>query len=496
MINGKTLLGWGWEPGPKMGEALKLAKQMERKAVTLAVIKEELEKLKPAPIVRLSRKEKGLFAEAIQAETDEEIVNLEGVRRHMHELMKTPTLSAGAVMPDACPSGHAHGTIPVGGAVISNAIHPAFHSADVCCSMWVTLFDHDHDTTDFMNALQASTRFGPGGRKRSGWLNDPVLDPLNNTTNYFLQGMYEVARGHLADQGDGNHFAYVGELEADETLIEKMKDNGYEKTAGVLKRKGKVKALVTHHGSRGLGVRVYKRGMHTAKMMTHRISPETPEHQAWIPFDTDEGQAYWVALQYVADWTRRNHQLIHERTAAKLRAQMLDSFGNEHNFVWRRGEDFYHGKGATPAWRKSDGTKTIGVIPLNMAQPILLTFGNDQEKYCSFSPHGAGRNKSRTQMMREAGVSHETSQDKLAELCANQTEGLDIRFYCGKIDLSETPMAYKDAEAVQRQIDHYDLADVAGLIRPLGCIMAGDYDKPWLIAKQKKREAARLAATS
>jgi len=57
-------------------------------------------------------------------------------------------------------------------------------------------------------------------------------------------------------------------------------------------------------------------------------------------------------------------------------------------------------------------------------------------------------------------------------------------------------MAYKDAEAVQRQIDHYDLADVAGLIRPLGCIMAGDYDKPWLIAKQKKREAARLAATS
>ena len=76
----------------------------------------------------------------------------------MKEVMKTPTVVDGAVMPDACPTGHV-GTIPVGGVVATkNAIHPGMHSADICCSVMLTdygkvdpklILDEAHKATHF-----------------------------------------------------------------------------------------------------------------------------------------------------------------------------------------------------------------------------------------------------------------------------------------------------------------------------------------------------------
>ena len=66
--------------------------------------------------------------------------------------MRVPTIVAGAVMPDACPSGAAPGTIPVGGVVAAkDAIHPGMHSADICCSMAVSVFG-DIDPTAVLDA--------------------------------------------------------------------------------------------------------------------------------------------------------------------------------------------------------------------------------------------------------------------------------------------------------------------------------------------------------
>jgi hypothetical protein len=49
-------------------------------------------------------------------------------------------------------------------------------------------------------------------------------------------------------------------------------------------------------------------------------------------------------------------------------------------------------------------------------------------------------------------------------------------------------MAYKSAEQVHARIERFGLADVVAMISPKGCIMAGDYDKPWQLAKEKRRE--------
>lgn len=207
-----------------------------------------------------------------------------------------------------------------------------------------------------------------------------------------------------------------------------------------------------------------------------------------------EGEAYWEALQYVGRWTKANHQCIHEGFAGKIGTCIAAAVGNEHNFVWKRGRTFFHGKGATPAWPDEAGRPRLGLIPLHMAAPILLVLGRDNEEFLSFAPHGAGRNLSRRAAMkpyRQADGGIDPKQ--LDQLVAGQTHGLSIRWYHGKADLSETPLAYKPAAQVKAQIEQFDLAEIVAEIRPLGCIMAGDAGpRPWareeeLTPKQKRQ---------
>lgn len=486
-IGGKLLVSWGVEPGPRFKDALQEARRLDAEGMDLDRIREAVLELFPKPAI-MARRTRGTFAEAIAAETAEDETNIAAVRAHMAELMRCPVLEHGAIMPDACPAGSAPGTIPVGGAVVSRAIHPAFHSADICCSMYATVFPEGVATSTFMDALKATTRFGPGGRAPADQIADPITDEVEETRNPFLQGLAGRAKAQLCDQGDGNHFAFLGGLDVTKTLVAKLASNGQADLAKSLEGSKRVNVLVTHHGSRDLGAQVYKRGIAAAVQHTKVVSPETGQHQAWIDPDSELGAAYWEALGYVARWTRRNHQLVHERTLARLGIKALAEFGNEHNFVWKRGDHFYHGKGATPAWKSDDGHPLLGLIPLNMAAPVLLTLGNDRAEFASFSPHGAGRNKSRTALLREhglLGLEREAFLARSRDLLDRQTEGLDVRFFYDRPDVSESPMAYKSATQVRGQIERFGLADVIGVIEPQGSIMAGDYDKPWMSKRTK-----------
>ncbi|MEP0007619.1 MAG: RNA-splicing ligase RtcB, partial [Balneola sp.] len=77
----------------------------------------------------------------------------------------------------------------------------------------------------------------------------------------------------------------------------------------------------------------------------------------------------------------------------------------------------------------------------------------------------------------------------MQEILLEETKGLDVRFFSGHIDISELPSAYKNAEAVQRQMKTFGLGEVVDEIMPFGCIMAGDWqvDAPWKKRRRKKR---------
>jgi tRNA-splicing ligase RtcB len=470
LITENYLIGAGYEPGTMLNQMLVKAVALHDRGIhdrkyVLKLLAREF----GAPPPKVVMREKPLpLAEAIHHTNREEYENLQAVRQQMRDLLKVPVISRGAVMPDACPTGKGRAVMPVGGVIAAkNAIIPSAHSSDICCSMFATFYHERSDIGSELDVLETCTRFGLGHRHLDTLVEDPVHDE-DVWGNPFLQGLRDRARVHMADQGDGNHFAFIGELDVDAGTATAFREAGHVDLADQLTGNGRCRVLVTHHGSRGLGAHVYKRGHIAALKHVEKIGAHIPDAGAWLEADSAEGQAYWEALQYVARWTRANHAAIHRRFLERIGAPALATLNNEHNFVWKRGDTFLHGKGATPAWKDELGRPLAGLIPLNMAEPVLIVLGGDNADFLSFAPHGAGRNLSRTALRRQF---HDESHRQ--ETIRRTTQGLDIRWFCGKPDLSETPVAYKNAGRIREQIARFGLARIIGEIQPLGCIMAG-----------------------
>lgn len=454
-ITGKDLISMGLKPGKWFGEAISGANERldagEGRDAVLAWVRAQEPVLPPEMPLRTNSIPFEVF---LEPESDVERENHRLVIEAMDSLMRTPTIKSGVVMPDACPAG----VIPVGGVVATeNAIHPGFHSADICCSMAITVFKRKDDPKKILDAAFDLTHFGPGTRKDRWGMSDALVGRFRE--NRFLHDLVEMGHAGLGTQGDGNHFLHVGHL-----------------------RSTGQPAIVTHHGSRGVGAMLYKRGMAAAKKHTAIVSPRTPGQAAWIDADSDVGRDYWEALQIIRLWTKENHLAIHDRIARALGNKVVDRFWNEHNFVFRRDDGlFYHAKGATPSFADfspDDDGRTL--IPMNMAEPILIAGHSDKKESLGFSPHGAGRNMSRTKYIRDI-IGDRPEDDVFAE----ETGELDVRFWMGIPDLSELPAAYKSARQVVGQIQKHGLAEIQDYVDPYGSIMAGDWerDAPW----RKKR---------
>ena len=449
-INGHTLIELGYTPDKWFGEAIDY---LNNNQLNGEEMERYLEQFKSPPVIGL-HEDTVDFSINIKAENELEETNVHAVIDTMKTVMRTPTVVGGAVMPDACPTGST-GTIPVGGVVVTrNAIHPGMHSADICCSVMLTDLGQV-DPKLVMNAAHGATHFGPGGRDRSEQYRFPsdLLKAFEGNSMLQNKEMIKAARAHLGTQGDGNHFLFVGQS---------------RKTGNTM--------VVTHHGSRGVGAKLFKKAMHIAEKIRKKLSPDTLKQNAWIPFDSEEGQEYWAALQIIRDWTKQNHTCIHDAVVQTMNIQVENRFWNEHNFIFQKDDLFYHAKGATPLDSDFLPDETgPRLIPLNMAEPILMVEGESTANNLGFAPHGAGRNLSRTQHKK---LKAEMTTEEVFEA---ETAGLDIRFYSNEIDISELPSAYKNAATVRKQMADFGLGNVVDEVLPYGSIMAGDWKKnaPW-----------------
>ena len=460
-INGHTLIALGYRPDNWFQGAIA---HINDNQLSEEEMIDYLLQFKAPPVLEL-HDEPAPLSVNIKAENELEQENIDKVINTMNSILQTPTAIEGSIMPDACPTGPT--SVPVGGIIVTkNAIHPGYHSADICCSLMLTDFGAV-PPKDILDAGHKATHFGPGGRDRNDQYRFPaeLLDAFENNDLLFDSNMTSIARSHLGTQGDGNHFMYVG----------------------VSKKTGNT-VLVTHHGSRGPGAKLYNKGMKIAEKFRQKLSPATTKENAWIPYDTKEGKTYWNALQVIRKWTKCNHTVIHDRVAESLGIEIQDRFWNEHNFVFKLDDLFYHAKGATPIDdRYLPDTKGLKLIPMNMAEPILVVNGETTEKNLGFAPHGAGRNMSRTKhKLTKAGRA-------IQDVFEEETTGLDIRFYTGKIDISELPSAYKNAKTVRSQMDEFNLGNVVDEILPYGSIMAGEIPRN---RKWRKKKKAQSSSTS
>lgn len=470
IIDGNDLIEWGFKPGGHFPHLLKVANKARSWGASDATIKAILAKEDiPKPVEKIKMNEEKIPYASFVITSDDEATkaNVEAVHAHMDVIMRLPTVVAGAVMPDACPAGSALGTIPVGGVVATkNVIHPGMHSADVCCSMMMTELGVSKPK-DVLDYAQSITHFGAGGRHdQLKTLPDNFFDGFD--TNPFLVGLEDVARRHFMTQGDGNHFLYVGTYAP---IIQAWA--GETRTA-----------LITHHGSRGFGAMVYKRGMKAAIAQTKK-GYDIPDHMAWLDYDSYEGRDYWAALQKVREWTKLNHLAIHSTVRERFMHTPAvignTTIWNEHNFVFRRDDGlFYHAKGATPSFDGFSPDDTgLSIIPMNMREPIYVTTHTDNPDALGFAPHGAGRNMSRSAYLKNI------REDDRMDHYVLDTEGIDARWFNGTPDLSECPSAYKGAKKIVEAISEHDLAKVHIKVNPYGCIMAGEVPRDY---KQKFRK--------
>ena len=465
MLTGKDLIKMGYKPGPHFADMITASQEVGDEDT----IREVLDQIYSNATIpqNIPLKSNGTFQVYIDDGLNEfEKTNVEAVKATMQEVVKTPTVVDAMIMPDSCPAGPI-GTIPVGGVVFAkNAIHPGMHSADICCSMSLTSIKNIRSVSQVLDAVQTRSHFGSYSRKEPIDIDSFCDVRAKAAKNKFLSepNILKSMEDQFGTQGDGNHFFFIGEQESNGDL-----------------------AFVTHHGSRKPGAMLYKAGMKIAESFRKKLSSEVNKHNAWIPFESSEGQSYWEALQIIREWTKHNHLVIHNAVLDELNIEpsaITDQFWNEHNFVFLDNDIFMHAKGATPVYgdHASDADASgRTIIPLNMGEPILIVRNHKSNK-TGFAPHGAGRNISRSHFQRLLA-------DKpVAQILEEQVAHIDARFFNGVPDVSELPGAYKDATEVQRQINDYKLANVVDRILPLGTMMAGKQHQPWLDKKKKKME--------
>ncbi|MBK8554422.1 MAG: RtcB family protein [Lewinellaceae bacterium] len=371
-----------------------------------------------------------------------------GALQQMDLAMRLPVTVAGALMPDA----HQGYGLPIGGVLaVKNAVIPYGVGVDIGCRMALSIYDIPEDhffqkRATYKRELMTSTQFGAGqGFKGSDRAYHQVLDRPEFKSTRLLRDLHDKAFTQLGSSGGGNHFVEWGIIDFDQP----------DDALGV--PAGRYLALLTHSGSRGLGATIA--GHYTRLAKDQCKLPKEAINLAWLDLDSELGQEYWMAMNLAGDYASACHEVIHRKLTKAIGGQVLARVENHHNFAWKEmvgGEEvIVHRKGATPA---AEGV--MGIIPGSMTAPGFLVRGKGEASSINSASHGAGRQMSRTQAIKNV---------KKADLRALLQEK-GVTLIGGGLD--EAPMAYKDIHQVMGA--QQELVDVVAKFVPKMVRMADD----------------------
>ena len=463
-IKGEDLKSIGYPEGKVIGIAIKVVEQnyceLERKDVMAILTKvvqypenflddEILESIaqelieKPNEDATIALKETGGSYSVFGAENIQQ-----GAINQMEVAMKLPVTVAGALMPDA----HQGYGLPIGGVLATkNAVIPYGVGVDIGCRMALSIYDipENHfveNEAKYKRELIAWTKFGAG----AGWhgsyrAEHGILDNSGFNMTPFVKNLHDKAVTQLGSSGGGNHFVEFGiiEFEADDEKLDI--------------KKGKYLALLTHSGSRGFGATIAGHYTKLAKEVCKL--PKEAANLAYLDMNSAEGQEYWLAMNLAGDYASACHEVIHERLTKAIGGQVLAKVENHHNFAWKEtwnGEEvIVHRKGATPASKD-----VMGIIPGSMTAPGFLVRGKGEVNAINSASHGAGRQMSRTQAIKNI------SKDEMRNVLKDH--GVTLI----GAGLDEAPMAYKNIETVMAA--QKDLVGIIAKFTPKLVRMADD----------------------
>ena len=370
-------------------------------------------------------------------------------------LARLPFVFNRVVVMSDCHSGYG---MPIGGVLATeNVILPNCVGVDIGCGMSVVktgLIDMDKETLKkIVGNIRKVIPVGFAHQKSNQdeelmpkiahqWADIPIVEK-----EYFN------ALKQLGTLGGGNHFIEI--------------QQGGDSHVWIM----------LHSGSRNLGYKVAKHYNQLAQKLCKKWYSNIPEFKgedglAFLPVDSDEGQAYIREMQYCVDFALANRKLMMGRIQ-NIFADIFDSndngdrisgieFGDminiAHNYVSLEnhfGKNVWvHRKGATLA-RKG----IIGIIPGSQGSSsyIVEGLGNpDSFESCS---HGAGRLMSRTKARETLNL-----EDEIKKM---DDQGI-IHGLRNKNNLDEASSAYKNIDEVM--FNQSDLVKILVKLNPLGVI--------------------------
>ena len=288
------------------------------------------------------------------------------------------------------------------------------------------------------------------------------------------------ARGRGRDQlgtlGSGNHFLEVQE-------VAEIYEPHAAQVMGL--ELGRVTVMI-HCGSRGLGHQVCTDSVRDVARKLKGWGIELPDRQlACAPIATPEGQAYLGAMRAAANFAWANRQCISHGVRKAFEAVLGKRPGapgldlvydvahniaklETHHTAHGRVRCLVHRKGATRAFPAGHpdvpaAYREIGqpvMVPGDMGRYSFVLVGRPGSMQHAFGStcHGAGRNMSRTQAVRET-----RGRDLVAEL---HKLGVVVRYEGRDTLREETSEAYKDAAQVVQICKGADLSRPVAMLKP------------------------------
>lgn len=353
-----------------------------------------------------------------------------------------------SIMPDS----HQGYGMPIGGVLaVKNVIIPNAVGVDIGCGMCAVKTSlTEIDTATLKKIMGEIRRTVPVGFNHHKEKQDEDLMPKLGFSKSILDLVVEEkftnALTQIGTLGGGNHFIE----------IQKGSD-GYI-------------WIMIHSGSRNLGKQVADYYNKLAIELNKKWFSQVPKEWqlAFLPIDSDEGQAYIQEMNYCVDFALANRKLMMDRII-KIFGEVLSngkdySWGVEpiiniaHNYA--RMENHYgenvmvHRKGATLATKD-----TIGIIPGSQGTKSYIVRGKGNPESFNSCSHGAGRKMSRSQAEKELNLEEEIK--KLND------KGI-VHAIRGVKDLDEASGAYKPIDMVMG--NQKDLVEILVELEPLGVI--------------------------
>jgi release factor H-coupled RctB family protein len=336
--------------------------------------------------------------------------------RQLDEVAARPGMIALAAFPDLHPGKYG----PVGMVALADRLYPQLVGNDIGCGM--SLFELDLPLRKFKLERAADHL-----RKLEDVdLDDPAerLEALGMAGDYFA--------GALGTIGGGNHFCEVQAVDdAGETSpLDRQRLH-----------------LLVHSGSRSLG----------ASIFADVIAANGAMHEG-LEIGTEAAVDYLLDHNSAVAWASLNRQIIAERAAYVLRADVRLVADVPHNLVRLTERGVAHYKGA--AYVETGMLAPVAGSRATLSHVVRALDG--VERSLDGISHGAGRKYDRNAMHGRAGG---TKSEREA-LAGNQWGGVAI---CDDRNLlvEEAASAYKDAGKVVADLAGFGLVEPVATMRPL-----------------------------